>query len=215
MSVYLVHWTGVADDVRVARFATMADAKSANLPADRSGFEVENESDLNDAIAFSRATLTRVYNALADDPVTKMASQEVAKRRLFTLLVKKYHNLPLETQNMETHTEEHIDPKVTAKAAKAAAAAEKKAAKEAAAAAAAATPDAPKAPGVIATLKELLQEGGGTVDELFQALKGRFPDRGDGMLTTVKVQLQALPKKDFAINKTKNEDGKTVYSAAA
>ena len=230
-TTYLVHWAGVSDDVRVLRFASKAEAKAHELPADRSGFEVASEVDIMDAIEFSRSTLTRIYNALADQPVTKMESQEVAGRRLFQLLTKKFASLPLTTpkeSTMEAHTETHTEPAVTKAAAKAAAAATKAAATEAkkaekateakAAKATATTGTTPKPPGVIATLKELLQEGGGTVDELFTALKDRFPDRATedgGMLTTIKVQLQALPKKGFAIDKVKNEDGKTVYTAAS
>lgn len=210
MTVFLVHWTGIAEDIRVMRFIDVRSAQEFELPNDRSGFEVETEADLSDSIKFSRSVLTRIYNALADSPVNKMETQEVAKRRLFALLVKKFSNIPLTTKESTMSEHTHQDPKAAKAAAKAAKAAEKAAAE----ATKAATTE-PKGPGVIATLKELLQEGGGTVDELFEALKGRFPDRGDGMLTTIKVQLQALPKKGFSISKEKNEDGKTVYSAAA
>ena len=91
---------------------------------------------------------------------------------------------------------------------------DKAAAKAAAKAAKAAEPVVEKKLGVIAVLIAKLKDGGGTVQELFEHLKTVFPDRGDGMLTTVKVQLQALPKRannPIEIAKTKVGDGHMHY----
>ena len=52
---------------------------------------------------------------------------------------------------------------------------------------------AKRAPGVIATLMEVLQDGGKhTVDELYAHLADVFPDRGEGMKNTIKIQLLRL-----------------------
>ena len=49
-----------------------------------------------------------------------------------------------------------------------------------------------RAPGVIARLMHHLQNGGGTTQELFEKLQADFPERGKGMLTTVKIQVKRL-----------------------
>jgi hypothetical protein len=91
--------------------------------------------------------------------------------------------------------------KEAAKVAKVAAAANAKAEKEAAKAAAAAAKvaakkvKAPKPTGVIGSLIELLTDGSQrTVDELHAELLEKFPERGEGMKTTVRVQLARLGK---------------------
>lgn len=54
---------------------------------------------------------------------------------------------------------------------------------------------AEKKPGVIARLKYHLQNGGGTVDELTNALAADFPERKpEAMATTIRVQLVRLAK---------------------
>lgn len=83
----------------------------------------------------------------------------------------------------------------TAKAEKEQAKADAKAARDEARAAKATTAKAPRAEGVIGSLIGLLTDGNmRTVDELYDALAEKFPDRGEGMKTTVRVQLARLGK---------------------
>lgn len=62
---------------------------------------------------------------------------------------------------------------------------------------------AQRGPGVIDTIITILQEGGGTVDEMAAKLAAAFPDRAaDGMKATIRTQLNRLPKsKGLAILK--------------
>lgn len=54
---------------------------------------------------------------------------------------------------------------------------------------------AAKPPGVIASLQSLLLDGTHrTVDELYTELATKFPDRGEAMKTTIRVQLVRMPK---------------------
>jgi len=53
----------------------------------------------------------------------------------------------------------------------------------------------PGGPGVIATIIEVLRNGGGTVEEITDALAKKFPERdAKGMGTTVRIQVKRLPK---------------------
>lgn len=80
--------------------------------------------------------------------------------------------------------------------------------------AAPATATSAKGPGVIARLIHHLQHGGGTAQELFERLKADFPERGDGMLTTVKIQVTRLHKVGKLAIRKETVDGRgTVYSA--
>lgn len=71
-----------------------------------------------------------------------------------------------------------------------------------------------KKPGVIATLKGLLQNGGGTVEELGKQLAEALPERKpEAMITTIRVQLVRLAKTGVMnISKEKVEGRGTVYS---
>ena len=96
-------------------------------------------------------------------------------------------------------------------------AASKPASKPDAAKATSKTPAAPfdRAPGVIARLQYHLQQGGGTVQELFEKLQTDFPERGKGMLTTVKIQVKRLHASGKLRIKSEEVDGRgVVYSAA-
>jgi hypothetical protein len=80
----------------------------------------------------------------------------------------------------------------------------------------AATGTTPTKVGVIDTLKNLLLAGGGTVDELFDALAKKFPDRGAGMKTTIRIQVVRLHKDGKLVVAKKEVEGRgTVYSAVA
>src|SRR3954468_20815390 len=71
-----------------------------------------------------------------------------------------------------------------------------------------------KGPGVIARLIHHLQHGGGTAQELFEKLKADFPERGEGMLTTVKIQVKRLHKAGKLASPKEQIEGRgTVYSA--
>ena len=80
--------------------------------------------------------------------------------------------------------------------------------------------DAPglRAPGVIATLVELLREGGGTRAELYEKLAARFPDRATakgGLRTTIQIQLKKLHQSGkLPITTEEIESRGTVYKAA-
>ncbi|HUB14565.1 MAG TPA: hypothetical protein VMB34_21625 [Acetobacteraceae bacterium] len=75
-------------------------------------------------------------------------------------------------------------------------------------------PKAPRSDGVIATLVTLLRAGGGTKAELYEGLRAKFPERGEGMKTTVAVQLNALPKAGkLVIHQAKDAEGATRYWA--
>lgn len=76
-------------------------------------------------------------------------------------------------------------------------------------------PRAAKTDGVIGTILETVQrEGGASANEILESLKERFPDRGDGMMTTIRIQLSRLPKRlGFELKKTKDETRGLVYKA--
>jgi len=77
-----------------------------------------------------------------------------------------------------------------------------------------AAPKPPRAAGVIATLIDLLRNGGGTKAELYQGLLAKFPERGEGMKTTVAVQLAGLPRAGkLVIHQERNAEGVTRYWA--
>ena len=70
-------------------------------------------------------------------------------------------------------------------------------------------------PGVIESIKEILQNGGGTISQIHGKLCKKFPDRNqDSMLTTCKIQMTRLVTDGRLkkINKEKTEAG-IVYSA--
>jgi hypothetical protein len=81
----------------------------------------------------------------------------------------------------------------------------------------ASTPAAPldRAPGVIARLMHHLQNGGGTTQELFEKLQADFPERGKGMLTTVKIQVKRLHASGKLAIKSETVDGRGVVYRAA
>lgn len=69
-------------------------------------------------------------------------------------------------------------------------------------------------PGVIQSLIELLKNGGGTVNELFEALKLKYPERGAGMKTTVGCQVRRLHQQGKLVVKSQKIEGRgTVFSA--
>lgn len=79
---------------------------------------------------------------------------------------------------------------------------------------------APKVPkekkvGVIGAVLALMQQdGGATAQEILTSLKKQFPDRGDGMLTTIRIQVSRLPERcGFELKKTKEEGRGLVYKA--
>lgn len=75
-----------------------------------------------------------------------------------------------------------------------------------------------KKSGVIAALIDDLKSGGGTVNEMYDRLAKKFPDRATsekGMRITIGVQLNRLSKNGLKIHKEKVEGRGTVYSAAA
>jgi len=77
-----------------------------------------------------------------------------------------------------------------------------------------ATSKPPRAAGVIATLIALLRAGGGTKAELYQGLLAKFPARGEGMKTTVAVQLAGLPRSGkLVIHQERNAEGVSRYWA--
>jgi hypothetical protein len=80
----------------------------------------------------------------------------------------------------------------------------------------ASTPAGPldRAAGVIARLMHHLQNGGGTINELFEKLQADFPERGKGMLTTVKIQVKRLNASGKLAIKSEQVEGRgLVYSA--
>lgn len=73
---------------------------------------------------------------------------------------------------------------------------------------------APKSGGVIDAIVQILRNGGGTVNEIFEQLKVRFPDRGDGMKTTVSIQVKRLHDSGKVVVKREKIEGRgTVFSA--
>lgn len=64
--------------------------------------------------------------------------------------------------------------------------------------------------GVIDALKEVLEGGKAlTVAQILAKLQKKFPDRGHGMINTIRTQLSVLPTKGYKITKTKTDDGVT------
>lgn len=69
-------------------------------------------------------------------------------------------------------------------------------------------------PGVIASIIGLLVDGGGTFDQLAERLKAQFPERGDKVLTTLRIQLSRLPQQGRVVMHRRMVNGRVSYSAA-
>lgn len=126
-------------------------------------------------------------------------------------------------KDAESEKQAKADAVARAKAEKEEAKAKAKAEKEAekakkaeAAAAAKAAAAAAKPKGVIQTLSELLQDGQKrTVDQLYDELAKRFPERGEAMKTTIRIQLVRLKsegKLDVVSEDRHDADGKKLAS---
>lgn len=76
--------------------------------------------------------------------------------------------------------------------------------------------DGVKKDGVISSIASILQDGGGTIEQIVAKLRKKFPERTeDGMKTTVKIQLTRLVKdgKLRKVNKEEVEGKPTKYWA--
>lgn len=78
-------------------------------------------------------------------------------------------------------------------------------------------PRPPKGEGVIGTILQCLQrKDGASVQEIFSTLKKKFKQKGDSMLTTIRIQVCSLPKRySFTMKKQKDEKRGLVYKAPA
>lgn len=75
-------------------------------------------------------------------------------------------------------------------------------------------PRAPKNGVISAILAAMQQDGGASAQEILTELKKLFPERGDGMLTTIRIQVSRLPERcGFELKKTKEEGRGLVYKA--
>lgn len=72
-----------------------------------------------------------------------------------------------------------------------------------------------KKDGVISTiLSAMQQDGGATAKEILEVLKLKFPEKNDGMMTTIRIQVSRLPERcGFELKKTKVEGRGLVYKA--
>lgn len=96
MTAYVVTYTGYAEDVKVLRCSDLAMAKkvAAAQPSNRTAFAVATATDIS-VIALTGATVLKLYNALAERPVTKFENRTIGHERLIRLLEEKFGNVEL------------------------------------------------------------------------------------------------------------------------
>jgi hypothetical protein len=174
------------DMIRVRSFTSVADAQAVQ----KDGVDlITKQEDLSD---YTIAQLVGIHNKVA----TKKTQVTDFKKKADGVAAtwERMQSLPYSTPKAPKATGEKKAPK---------AAGEK-------------TTKTSRGEGVIGTLISLLREGEPkTSEELFQGLLLKFPERGDGMKTTVNVQLSGLSRSGkLEITKGKNEAGKTTYCAA-
>lgn len=151
--------------------AEAAEAKAATTAPE--GDTTNTEGDTNTAPVGDTTT--------AADPAADAAAAAAQKKAESPAELKKQAAAQKKAEAAEAKVKKEAD-KAAAKKAKEEEAAAKKA-KET------------KSPGVITSIMGLLTSGRKhTVDELYEALSKQFPDRGEGMKTTVRIQLVRLQK---------------------
>jgi hypothetical protein len=91
---FLMHWSGIAEDLQVARYATKPAAQGAaeKLPNERSAWVIEEALDFKDV---SGSIMVAIYNQWAHNPIKKFENRDAAQRRVFMALTDKFGNLPM------------------------------------------------------------------------------------------------------------------------
>jgi|GEM_PF-3044308 len=198
-----------ADDKGRAAVRSFASEDAARAAATKNDYVLRTPNDI--FLQFPRNIMCEFYNAVTGSHLKKFETREAGTARLWAALEQHaFAAEPTETSTQPRHkqptpTVETLDPVVLY---------DKVAAAEG-------KPDVTTAakvdkskPGVIGAIIEILQAGGGTVDEIYAQLRERFPDRGEGMLTTTKIQVKRLAKEGKLAVKSVTVEGRgTVFSA--
>jgi hypothetical protein len=225
----VLDWREWLEDVRIRRFeddVSLAQIKNwtEHLPSNRTAFIFDTAHPLQEEIESAwiirgfttQAKLAEIYNAMVSekDRVKSFHDRDTAFRRIALKLIDKAQAAvpSIIPQTQRTKSMEGENTEVTGTEVKAKKTRAPKAEK---------APAEPKAPGVISTLVDMLKNGGGTVEELYQHLASVFPDRAGegskgGMGTTIRVQLVRLAKTGkLNIHKEKVEGRGLVYTGSA
>ena len=176
-----------------------------------SGYIIDTEASIKRQFSPIDNSFFCLYNALSGEaPIRYFESKSFAIQKMLDLIRRRAVPVPSPRPQAVPASLKNKE-KVMAKKDKAAVAAKV----EAPAAPATKTKSAITGPGVISTLVDLLcDHGGGTVDELYKKLEAKFPERGEGMITTIRVQLARQAKQGkLNITKTVIEGRGTVYTA--
>lgn len=202
MIAYLVSWKGTAKPVefQIEPFKNRTDAVAAlavleHKELDRSGKVID---DIKGLEGVGSSFLVAMYNAIMDETQKGFHDAATGRKKVWDALTTKYPDPdPVQpeqaTSNQEGETSANSGEATDAegkttmatktskkapKVKKTKVAGEKK-----------------SGPGVIDTIVEILQNKGGTVEQITEKLAKKFPDKSaDGLKATVKIQVNRLSK---------------------
>lgn len=200
---YLISWSGAAKvtDFQVETFKSRTDAVSAGAILEHKSLERSAKAvgTIADLEGVGMQFLVALYNAITGESQKGFHDSSTGRKKVWETLTTKYPDPnPVQSgQAEENHegektsgdagdsTEQGEATMATKKAAKAKKTTTKKPAGE----------KKPKGPGVIDTIVDVLQNKGGTVEQITEKVAKKFPDKAvDGIKATVKIQVNRLSK---------------------
>lgn len=212
MISYLISWTGTAQrsDLQVETFSHPTAAKTAlatmeKTNLERTGRMVDSVKDLE---GVGGTFLVELYNTVTGESQKGFHDIGTGRRKVWEALTTKYpdpdpvqpaQDEPTDQQEGQAAAdvpaaEEGTTDMATKKAARSATKG-KKVKKES---------GAPRKPGVIDAIVDILSNGGGTIAKMAEKLAKKFPDRdAAGLLSTLKIQVNRL-------SKSKDEGGRNL-----
>lgn len=200
--IIVIHWADWLHNTRVMQFADKPQAEGylETMPENYTAFLIDTDRDMQaqvDEILRGRAnaSVVEMYNAFDSNqtPIKSFHDRETATRRVGLRLIERAQSgAVMRFAPSPTALQQTVDGRMPAIKVK----------------------PASKGTGVIDAIVAHLQNGGGTVSEIYEALRVKFPERGEGMKSTVQIQVSRLHTSGkLVVTKTKVEGRGTVYKA--
>ena len=201
---YLISWTGAMKpaDFQVETFKTRTDAVGAGAILEHKTLErtAKAVGTMEDLVGVGSSFLVALYNSITGESQKGFHDASTGRKKVWDALTTKYpdpdpvrpaqassnqegDNSTNNGESTESEGSEDMATKAAKKTAKKTTtkkpAGEKK----------------PKGPGVIDTIVDVLQNKGGTVEQITEKVAKKFPDKSaDGIKATVKIQVNRLSK---------------------